>query len=78
MCVVAVECQALGAQAFRLHVDDEGGAVLACDADGLGAPGPIATALGESKVPELRVASKRADGGWTFQWTVPATGGQPS
>jgi len=71
MCVVAVECQSLGVQRFRLHVDGDGDAVLACDADGLAAPGPIAVALGESKVPELRVATRRADGGWTFRWTLP-------
>ena len=71
LCVVAVECQALGAQSFRLHVDGDGEAVLACDADGLPSPGPIATALGESRVPELRVASMRGDGGWTFRWTLP-------
>jgi hypothetical protein len=74
MCVIAVECQALGAQAFHVHVDDDGGAVLACDAQGLRAPGPIATALGESKVPELRVACARAEGGWTFRWSLPAAG----
>jgi hypothetical protein len=71
MCVVAVECQALGAQSFRLHVDGDGEAVLACDVDGLPSPGPIAMALGESRVPELRVASMRADGGWTFRWSLP-------
>ena len=70
LCVVAVESLALGARAFRLHADGEG-VGLACHAEGLDAPGPIAIALRESKVPELRVATERADGGWTFRWTVP-------
>ncbi|KGQ18198.1 hypothetical protein LF41_1552 [Lysobacter dokdonensis DS-58] len=67
LCVVAVESQALGARAFRLWMD--GG--LACEAHGLASPGPIAIALAESNVPELRVSAHRTDGGWTFRWALP-------
>jgi hypothetical protein len=71
LCVVAVESQALGARSFRLHVDGDGTAVLACDAEGLQSPGPIAVALRESRVPELRVTTQPTERGWTFRWTVP-------
>jgi hypothetical protein len=74
MCVVAVESQALGASSFRLHVDDDGTAVLACDAEGLRSPGPIAAALRESRVPELRVTTQPTERGLTFRWTVPPEG----
>ena len=73
LCVVAVESQSLGANAFRLRVADGDGTAgeLTCDAHGLRTPGPIAAALAGSKVPELRVSAERADGGWTFRWAVP-------
>jgi hypothetical protein len=67
LCVVAVESHALGARAFRLRVAD-GTGELTCEAQGLQAPGPIATALAGSRVPELQVSAERADGGWTFRW----------
>ena len=71
LCVIAVESHALGARAFRLRAGDGGTGELTCDALGLDAPGPIATALAGSKVPELRVSAERADGGWTFRWAMP-------
>ncbi|MUV12834.1 hypothetical protein GN331_01280 [Lysobacter sp. HX-5-24] len=70
LCVVAVESHALGAHAFRLRAGD--GGALTCDAQGLDAPGPIATALAGSRVAELRVSAKRVDGGWSFRWSLPS------
>ena len=63
LCVVAVESHALGARAFRLRAGNGIDGELSCEAQGLHAPGPIATALAGSKVPELRVSAERADGG---------------
>ena len=71
LCVVAVESHALGARAFRLRAGNGIDGGLSCEAQGLQSPGPIATALAGSKVPELRVSAERAEGGWTFRWAVP-------
>lgn len=71
LCVVAVESQALGARAFHLRIEADGHAMLACDAQGLAAPGPIAQALNGSRVAELRTNAARSDAGWTFRWVLP-------
>ncbi|UHQ20755.1 hypothetical protein LVB87_06325 [Lysobacter sp. KIS68-7] len=70
LCLVAVESQAHGAHAFVLVRDDmEPG--LHCKAEGLHAPGPIALALADTDVADLRLRADETANGWDFHWPLP-------
>jgi hypothetical protein len=72
---VGVECQAHGATAFALSLHDGVlGPDLLCDVVGLHMPGPLARALSESDVPDLRVGIGPTPEGIRLRWSLHAPG----
>jgi len=75
LCLVGVECQAHGATAFALSLHDGVlGPDLLCDVVGLQMPGPLARALSESDVPDLKVGIAPTPEGIRLRWSMHAPG----
>jgi len=70
LCVVGVECQNLGAHAFRLELIDTGRWTLRCHAAGLDEPGPLARAIADCGLADIVLDMAPAADGWDLFWAL--------